>query len=85
MHDKLMELESAHGAARDTYRRAIRNFYPDGLRVMVQDEFYVGQIIGEGVIVGMEPDSRLRVAIGAAAVLRVVPWSRLTPILPNKV
>lgn len=85
IYEKILALESAHEAARDTYHRAIRNFYPDGLRVVVQDEFYVGQIIGEGVIVGMEPDSRLRVAIGVAAVLRVVPWSRLTPILPDKV
>lgn len=85
IHEKLRVLEAAQEAARDVFRRTVRNFYPDGLRVVVHAEFHFGHVVeGEGVIVGMELDSRLRVEVDGRAMVHVFSWHRLTPILPDQ-
>lgn len=77
MPESLTELQATFEQARDAYRRAIRVHFPDGARVRVRHQEYAGQIIGEGLIVGMDLGGGLRVALGAAGVIRVVEWSEL--------
>jgi len=79
--EKLQALQADFERALERLRWALRNFFPDGLVVDIRPPYPHTTATERGVVVGMEPNLLIRVALKKdPACVCVVPWQDILPV-----